>query len=545
MNDRLNVDYILTLKKNDENILYSENVEIPYDQDAKDVLSKLESYRNSSCHDVFDVIKYVSKLNFDKGKTYSYCWPHTYRDAFIRHASVQPFLFLSNSHRLIRIDQEYDLKKAYGEEMNAIRSRIEIEYSSNRPKRWMERDDYLAHLNKMEKKMNEEIEQKQQETRIEIRNNYIDEICRYIYAKYYTKYIPVVKESSLMYSNEIIGWYRPDYKIADNVLVSVRSNFCYGRSAHFHVNLNYKGINILPYTDIIEYLWSNMMDNVRYTKDYVPARYNWENALSFVAEVSNLITTDSERFEREWIIERVEKMMDGLKSINEDIAKYYEKQKEAKEKEDEEEKKAEKENREIKKIIRYRFVDDLTIKRHKVYENEVLLTIQVDKLSAALSLLDDLTAIQNIYSPILTHIDTIVDYNAKIVPAIDLCHSDLQGRIDGLNIQLSDLQKQSDDVQSELLAIRNEIDKRLEETNETYQQLSAENINKKNMLKNECEKNEEYLILQNKLPILIDKIKNVQTEIKDRESFDKHLTERKEFIEGILKERGNVKISVL
>lgn len=546
MNDRLNVDYILALKKNEENLLYVDEVKIPYDQDAKDILFQLNSLRNSDFCDVFDVIKYVSKLNFDKRITFSYCWPHSYKDAFVRHASFQPFLYLPNSHRMIQGNQENDItvKKAYDEEMNAIRSRIEIEYSSNRPKRWMDRDDYLTYLNKTERKMNEEIDQKQRAARIEIKNTYIDEICRYIYAKYYSKCIPVVKDSSLMYSNEKIGWYRPDYKIADNVLISVRTNFCYGRSAYFHVNLNYKGINILPYTTIIDYFWSNMMDNVRYTMDYVPSRYNWENALSFVEEVSNLINTDSERFEREWIIEKVEKMMEGLKSINDNIAKYYEKQKEAKEKAEEEEKNAEKEHKEIQRIIRYRFVDDLTVKRHKIYEHETLLTIQVDKLSAALSLLDDLTAIQNIYSPILNHIDTIIHYNATIVPAIEVCQNDLQSRLKTLNGQLNELQKQRDDVQAEMLAIRIEIDRRLEETNEKYRQWSTENTNKQNMLKRECEENEKYAILQKTLPNLIEKINVVKTEIKDRESFDKHLSERKEYIERILRERGKEQIPI-
>lgn len=279
------------------------------------------------------------------------------------------------------------------------------------------------------------------------------------------------------------------------------------------------------------------MDQVRYTKDFYPYRTNWEHALSFIEEVSNLIITDSVRFEKEWIIDQVEKMMEGLNSINKDIDLYYEQQKEAKKKQQEEEERAKQENRQIQPILRYRFVDDLTIKRHKIYEHETLLIIQVDKLSAALSLLDELTAIQNIYSPILNHIETIIIYNENIVPAIRLCRDDLQNRLHRLNEQLQVLQGQLDGVRDELLAIKNEIDKRMEETNETYQQYSTQNPNKQLMLRHECEKDEKYTKLQKRIPILSEQINAVQTEIRDRESFDRHLSERKDFIENILKAR--------
>ena len=533
MDRELNVDYILTLKKDEKGILYVEEVDITH---PKDILQKLDKFENGSYYDIFDVVDCVAEQNYDKRVVYSYCWSHAYKESFVRHATFQPFIYMSN--RLVQIELDKKWKNVYDEDIRSIKNRIEMEYSSKRnPKRWMERSEYLSYIANLERKMREEIEKEQKERRIEIKNTYIEEIRRYVYAMCYMEVLPSVKSSSLMYSSENIGWYRPDYTIADNVLISVRTNFCYGRSAYFHVNLNYKGINILPYSDIVTYFWSNMMDNVRYTKDYEPYRSNWEHALSFVEEVSNLITTDSVKFEKEWIIDQVEKMMEGLKSINEGIDKYYERQKEAKKKAEEEEERAKKEDKTVSRIIRYRFIDDLTIKRHKIYEHETLLTIQVDKLSAALSLLDDLTAIQNIYSPILNHIETIIHYNEKLVPAIGLCRNDLQSRLKVLNEQLKELQSQRDGVQNEMLSIKVAIDKRLEETNETYQQWSTQNINKQNMLRSECEKDEQYKSLQNKLPILSEKINTVQAEIRDRESFDKHLSERKEYIEKKLEER--------
>ena len=449
-------------------MLFTEVVEIMH---PEDVLKKLKQYEDSTSYDIFDVVRYVDSLKYNKLQTYSYCWPYEYNNSFIGYATFCPSIYMNNRPVIIESDisKRQEWERNYFEDIAGIKNRIELEYASKRTtKRWMEKFEYLAYIDKLEREMREKIEQEQRDRKYEIKNEYINKVRRYVYGMCYEQTLYTVKPTSLMYSNEHIGWYKPQYPIAGNVLISVFSNFCYGRSAYFHVNLNYKGINILPYTDIINYYWSNMMDNVRYTRDYEPRRYNWENALLFIEEVSNLIITDSEKFEKEWIINEVEKMMEGLKSINNDIAKYYEKQKEAKEKAEEDEKKSEKENREIQRIIRYRFVDDLTIKRHKIYEHETLLTIQVDKLSAALALLEDLSAIQIIYAPILNHIETIVQYNAELIPAITLCRNDLQERIKALNDQLDVLYAQNEIIQNKKQAIKNEIDNKLEENNEQY-----------------------------------------------------------------------------
>lgn len=524
----LNVDYILALKKDDKGMLFTEEVKIMH---PEDVLQKLNQYEDSTSYDIFDAVHYVDSLKYNKWQTYSYCWPYEYNKSFISRATVRPVIFMNNRPVIIESDisKRQVWEKNYIEDIEGIKKRIELEYASKRHPL-----EYIAKLNR-NREMTEKIAQEQRERKIEIKNKYISEIRRYVYGMCYEQTLHTVIPTSLMYSNEHIGWYKPQYPIAGNVLISVFSNFCYGRSAYFHVNLNYKGINILPYTDIINYYWSNMMDNVRYTRDYEPRRYNWENALLFIEEVSNLIITDSEKFEKEWIINEVEKMMEGLKSINNDIAKYYEKQKEAKEKAEEDEKKSEKENREIQRIIRYRFVDDLTIKRHKIYEHETLLTIQVDKLSAALALLDDLSAIQNIYSPILNHIETIVQYNAELVPAITLCRNDLQERIKVLNEQLDVLYAQNGITQNKMQAIKNEIDNKLEKTNEQYKQWTTLNQYKQNMLLEECKKDERYIKLQKETIVLCEKIKKALNEKDDREFFDKHLAARKEYIENKLK----------
>lgn len=543
----INVDYILSLQKEDNGHLKVEKVQIPH---ATQILNRLSSFENSNYSSIFDVVAYVAELDLNIRAKYSYCWPYEYRDSFIGPAQVTPYYREMNG-KPVSIDIDVSKwRKDYEHELDSIKHRIELSYAAKKfvakkPMVYMDKNEYILWLSRQKEEwlsrqkeeMRKEIEQAQKDFKEETKNKYVTHIKRCLLARDYTETLSSIKPQSLMYSSESIGWYNPNYTITDNVLVSVRTNFCYGRSAYFHVNLNYKGINILPYTNIVIYFWSNMMDNVRYTRDYYPLRSNWKEAFDFVVEVSNLIIDDSEKFEKEWIIDQVEKMMDGLKSINEEIGKYYERQKEAKIRYKEQEEAAQREGRELPNTIRYRFVDDRTIKNHKIYEHETLLIIQVDKLTAALSLLDDLTAIQNIYSPILKHIDTIVQYNELLIPAISQCRDDLQKRLEKLNKLLKELQEEQASVFNEMQRIRSEINDNLEKTDTIYQQMTTSHPQKQNMLNKACENSKEYNAARNEYGNLMDKINNVQQEIRDREEFDRHLLERSNYIRKVLNER--------
>lgn len=524
-----NVDHILVLRKTEDDLLSVEKVQIEH---PKEVLDKLSDFENRSCYDIFDVVRYVGQLDFDKMSKFSYCWPYEYSRAYVMAASVRPMMQLSNEHVLIEFDTQ-KWKSAYEKDLSSVKHRVELEYAAKkRPGFKMERFEYLRYVSNLESEMRRKIRQEQDARRAEIKNEYIDEVRRAIYGMCYYQKLSQIKPSVLMYSSENIGWYNPDYVIADGVKVSVRTNFCYGKSAYFHVNLKYKGINILPYSDIITYYWSNMMDNVRYTKDYEPNRSNWKYALPFIQDISNLIATDSDKFEKEWIIDNVEAMMAGLVTINDNIKEYYSKLEAARRKEELDRGEGVSEE----KIIRYRSIDDWVVKRYKIYEHETLLVVQVDKLSAALSLLEDLSTIRNIYSPIVGHMRTIVGYNEKVLPAINACLEDLERKLADLGVRLESALKQQESAKNEMQIIKIEIDKELEESCDEYQKWSTMNINRINMLRNHCEKNGHYVELEKQCCQLTEEINKVRTEKSQRESFARHLKNKGEYIEKTLKE---------
>lgn len=341
---RLNVDYILTLKRNGDTF-YLEEKEIERSLMQSELLDEI-----NKANDLPTAVKSVHEY-IGRRHSYAYCWPYDYTESFISPAELP--------------------NEAEG----------------------LDRYDSIPYINKIlyEKWGKKQLEQ------------YREKIIRFIYAQCYEETLKQLKKDTkiLMYSNDIKGWYKPRFVITDEVTISLYTNFCYGVSSYFYIGLCYKGIQILPYDDIVNYYWSRMMDNIRYTVDYYPDRSNWGNALQFVKEISEMIMRDNKEFEQVWIVDRLEKMMKGLKQINDNIIQYFFVQKQ----------KSEDASNTDDRVYKYRNISQEEIKCCNIYRDEQLLAIQVDKFSAALGFLDDLKGLKSIYKPVERHIKTLIQYN--------------------------------------------------------------------------------------------------------------------------------------
>lgn len=515
--EELNVGYLLILE-NTENGLVVNRINIDYPDTLIPILDKMDYYEeNMENFNVFDVERFVERSSFDKEGEYSYCWPYTYNDAYKSKAKIE------------KVDRDkYYLK------MEEIEDRISMEFARLfKTKRWVN-NHYVypdeSQKQELERKKREKIIKKKEELRREYLQNYIIMVRRYIFARQYKNAIQTIKEKSLMYSSEEKGWYKPNYNITGNARIGLRTNFCYGKSAYFDILLNYKGIDILPYSDLVKYYWSNMMDNQRCTRSYKVYRYNWPNVLTFVAEICNWIERDPISFEKKWIVEEVETMMDGLKEIREAIEEYYKRLMNAKQEEGLQKEGAEKPN----KFIRYRNITASEISQHYTYPHETLLTIQVDKLAAALSLLEDLTRLKSIYAPIVQHIDTIVQYNKEIVPAINTQCKELKLRI-------FEKEKEAKMVEKNIKIEEKKLDIRENEINAEFDLLEgiqgkASLLEKTNKIIND----EEYRKIEERLSEFKETKRRLEQDIYTRQAFKTYLEDRREFIKEHLIRRENV-----
>lgn len=513
MDKIINKDYILSLK-NSNGLLEIEQNPIVQPEDILNKLDNLEE--NASDYTAFYIQNYANSLSIKKDSEYSFCWPKLYRDSFVP---------------LAKFPEEIDRAK-YNKELEKVEDKAKIQFAHKYTNDAKRRN--RIYLPDYEEKLKETIQKKKLEFERNETIKQIGKLRRYILAQSYAETLEKIKLISLVYSCEKIGWYKPHFNISGFARISLSTNFCYGRAAYFHVNLNYKGINILPYSDLVKYYWSNMEDDIRYTRLYYPDRYNWNEVMEFIRDTCNWINRDNVSFEKKWIVEEIEKMMMGLKTINEEIDKYYEQLVEAKQIDTEKRLDMKKKGITPKDTIVHRLIDDDIIWNNKVYPHEARLTIQVDKLSAALSLLEDLIVLRNIYEPVLSHKDTIVQYNAKVISAIDVTCKEIRKKIAELKRKEKNVGYLIKRKQFEIEKRKRELDKALEKANFKYKDHFPQSLFRVMELEKECLNDGKYNKLQNELSEHHQTLSKLCEEEQYRQKFFDHLTERKEYIVGRL-----------
>lgn len=488
----INVDYILTLEKDGENLVVGKT-NIDKAEHILLVLKEMEEF-----DEVLKLQEFVSSFDLLRDETYSYCWPNKYKKTYIKKAEFP------------QIDEV-----EYQKELTDIQEHI--------------RGEYRTRLNesvvKKELELQTKVFEKQCEYKKEELNQYREDLRRYLYASCYHQTLSQIKEKVFMYSSDVIGWYRPDYKIAEDISISLSTNFCYGSSSYFYVILKYRGINIIPYSDLVKYYYSSMLDNVRYTREYFPMRSNWEHALLFVKEIADMITESNSAFEKKWIIDEVENMMRGLSDVANNIDHYYESQV----------KKAEDERDIQNSILKYRNISEYEIERCKVCPKEQILVIQIDRLTAALGFLKDLLSLERIYHPVLQHIKTIMTYNENLLVPIQNCLDDIKERLQILHEEDSLLNIEQERVEKELQQMQEKTDEQLVKNDIDYKQIQSDDL-KKFYLLNKCRQDDTYKKLDAKLNVIKKKRESIGFEIIDRERLETHISEKKQYIISILKE---------
>ena len=250
MNKKINIDYIGVVRELRNGKMEYTEVPIlnPYDE-IMDKLSQVDDKKEynelfiTELHDRFyKIFKYIKPK-----KCYNYCLPHKYNESYIDACVYPKFIILfdqPNSLDIInKIMVDNNWKEATYDQLFEVYNR--------------------SHRIDLCKKM-----------------------IRYLNAFNIEKTIIGLKcdPSNKMFSTENRGFTEYDYKLNNDISFKVKSNFCYGNSSFFFVNITYKDIDILPYSQVVTYYYANMADLIKYTRSYEMERENWERALRFVVE---------------------------------------------------------------------------------------------------------------------------------------------------------------------------------------------------------------------------------------------------------------------
>ena len=406
MNQEINKDFIGVVKENDG--IYSfERIDI---QKSDELLDKLKAMEHNPNRTVLD-LQECFEMHFKNSQKQSYdcCLPHSYLSSYIDYVGYP---------KMLKFDEYKDGKQKVEEQ---IRQR----YAKRKP-----------FINQA--MMPTEIAQEEKHYDEQLKSTFLAQAIRYIEAADFTATSSRLKKQPAirMMSHEKIGWKKIQYKISDDLDITVLTNFGYGSSSYFFVNVCYKGIDLLPYSQLVRYYYAQMADIIAYTRSYNTERESWLVALDFVADIGNRTQQGDSSFAHNWLEHEITEMLEGLNKIRQNPKRVLEDVK----------------DRKIKSdglcSVRNLFGNDL--ERYQIYPEELAIVFKAEKITNALRFIDKLQKAKTIYQPAEDAIRIIQHHNREIA-------SEIEENIEKIHREIDELQAQLDKKNIELDVCRKAI----------------------------------------------------------------------------------------
>ena len=302
------------------------------------------------------------------------------------------------------------------------------------------------------------IEKRLEEFRLSMRKDYYEQCAKYIRAYDYTRLLNQLKSDSTIkvYSTEEIGYLGPNTyqrcQLGEDVKISISTNFAFGSSSYFILNLTYKGIPIYLYSKYVQYYFAQKVDIIECTNAYNPERDNWKLALMFVEHAANLALDSPQAFVQEYLGNELEKFMNGIRSLFWS-PQFFIKQVIGLSS-------FQKNTSPSSPYVKIRHIAEDEYRTFKAYPHEMETSFRLDKLTGALEFLETLSQLEEVYPKIQDYIEEIKDINRSIKSdleaAIMECNTDLtrlEGEKQEKETQLSDLKERMKFLQDELSSL--------------------------------------------------------------------------------------------
>jgi len=428
----INKDFIGVIREKSDGFV--EYDEIPIIQD--DILiAEIEAMKDNENRSLLDLQSKFTEhypCNIYHNKSYDYLYPSGYYSSY---------LDLTRYPHIMSSEEYWDV-------VNNEEKRLHTEYLDNDRKR--ESLECLRLRNPEEyeqeiKRLNRIIQEKLNDFCKRKKSNF--SYKQFIYAHNYTNKLNEIKvsEDIKMYSTDQLGWSFFTYSIDKDLTIHVQTNFGYGRSSYFFCNLNYKDIQILPYTCIIRYFKVHWTDFIRYTRKYSVSRDSWKDVFRFVEDAANFAKRNQDEFIRVWIVNEIEEMMKGVKAIMQSPKESLEKFINAYTEESEYETSVG-----LHQLVSNCYGND--VKEYMILPQEKIMAYKTEKITGCLKLLDNLKQLQQITNVADECIKEIEKYNYELYPEI-IQHINYATR------EIKRLEKRLDKKKDELLELQGIIKK--------------------------------------------------------------------------------------
>lgn len=226
--------------------------------------------------------------------------------------------------------------------------------------------------------------------------------------------------SIVAYSTRLIGWSCMNFTLNEELSISYNTNFGYGWANYFTAILSYKGIEILPYSMWVHYYNCNLSQIQRYTRVYQISNGEWRYALEFGREVYNSLVKDPSGFVNKWLVGEVDTMVEGLRSIFNNH----------------------------NSVIP---VNESNGSKRELRTKEDIVLYKGEKMSGALSFIDNIKTIETLNISMDSYIDSILELNRQMVP-------ELQEVVDEYKIALAEKEKQRASLLEQITPLKEFVD---------------------------------------------------------------------------------------
>ncbi len=483
---KVNIDYICAIFEKDGKTVF-ETVDIP--QSVEDI-SKLEAMVENDNEYLVDMQAQMNNYNPNPQTRIplDYVSPHEYNEAYIDQAKY-PEILTYNEYMNLMLKKEAELKQTCEALFGNLRE-SDPEGYKNRLEAYVSKG--LFEFDKLKK------------------TEFFIKAKRYINAQdYYCALIDLNQRPDLrMYSTDTLGWTSFSYKVTEDISITLNTNFGYGRSAYFALNLIYKGIKILPYSVLVRYYYANMWDIIRYTRLYDLVHDSWNVAFAFVEDVANQAAASPSEFLEKWVLNEVKEMVRGLHAILENPSMTIREM-------------VYKTGRVVENgylLVRNMSYDEKST--YGVYPEEMTMAVKAEKITGALQFLSNLTELSKLLPDIEGFIEEIKHLAVSLIPSLD-------HRISAINSKLQTLRHNKDVWETELANIEKELDaheQQIEQIESFYKEIANENFTKEKLYNMYEQGNAEYRKLKAQKNEHVEKINRLTNEIRMRQNFVDQLT---------------------
>lgn len=415
--DERNIDrtHIIALKE--ENGLL-QNMEIPITR-PEQFISELEAMIDKPNRTVWDMQSFFTTRFPNTASYLDYIHPQSYCASYVsgtRYPQLTGYDELKNTWNRVG----FAARESYFASCNK---------NGETPKAYIakqEEMDAIEHLNKCQKQ------------------NFFTKSMRWINASCYNATASQLNQSDSvkMYSKENIGWSSFTHQINDDIKIALKTNFGYGSAAYFLLAVQYKGLDILPYSHIVKYYKANTADIVRCTRSYNPCRESWSASFDFISTFVNESIADPTNSIESHIMKEIVEMMQGLEEITLNPTAFMERIGN---------------NKADSCIITVRpmFREDRI--RMQCYPEETTILFKVEKITGALDFLNSLTAIAKEIKAVQPYIDRLLEINMSLYPEVQDAIAKINKKIEEQTVIKTKLGKQIADLSEKLTSFEEDI----------------------------------------------------------------------------------------